>query len=279
MRVAIRLAYIGTAYSGWQIQAPGQELRTIQGQIEHALGQLAGEPVRVYASGRTDAGVHAEGQVCHCDFPDARWSAMRDIRHSLNAILPEDIRIYAVVPVPDNFHARFDAHAKTYRYQFWQDRGTVPPRLVPYVWCCGPLDAVRMAAALPLLRGRHDFAFLTNAGTKHASTVREVTELTLTERQQNDGLAPMLVLDVTGPGFLKQMVRNMAGLLYEIGRGRLAPDCVPTYRALGVRAHVPAPTAPARGLTLLGVSYPGLSGFVSGQTSRQMPRADSTSIW
>ncbi len=278
MRLAIRLAYIGTAYFGWQLQAQGQSLRTVQGQLERALGVLAGEPVRAHGSGRTDAGVHAEEQVCHCDFPDGKWRRLRDMRHSLNSLLPEDIRVYAVIPVEDGFHARFDAHTKTYRYQFWQDRGAVPPRLAPFVWRCGPLDAGRVRQALPLLEGEHDFAFLANAGTERESTVRTVERLALDEVRVRPELEPMLTLDVTGPGFLKQMVRNMAGLLAEIGRGRLDPGCIPRYMAQGSRAGVPAPTAPARGLTLMRVAYGRPLDGREGQTSRQRPTADSTSM-
>ncbi len=278
MRLAIRLAYIGTAYYGWQLQAQGQSLRTVQGQLERALGVLAGESVRVHGSGRTDAGVHAEDQVCHCDFPDVKWGRLRDMRHSLNAILPDDIRIYAIIPVAADFHARFDAHVKTYRYQFWQDRGVVPPRLVPYVWRCGPLDTALIRQALPLFEGEHDFAFLANTGTERDSTVRTVTRIELDEVRVRAGLAPMITLDVTGPGFLKQMVRNMAGLLAEIGRGRLAPDCIPACMARGRRADVPASTAPAKGLTLMRIAYSRLPEEDSGQMSRQRPTADSTSM-
>ncbi|MDO5535998.1 MAG: tRNA pseudouridine(38-40) synthase TruA [Desulfovibrionaceae bacterium] len=255
MRLCLKLAYVGTGYYGWQVQAQGQALRTVQGQLERALALLAREPVRAHGSGRTDAGVHAEEQVCHCDFPDERYAAMKDMRHSLNSLLPDDISVYSVTPAKADFHARFDAHTKTYRYQFWQDRGAVPPRLAPYVWKCGPLDAGRMQGALPLLQGRHDFACLANAGTERESTVREILSLTLAETRPRPELAPMLLLDVTGPGFLKQMVRNMAGLLADIGRGRLEARDIPRFLAGRSMALVPSPTAPARGLTLLKVTY------------------------
>lgn len=255
MRLRLDLAYIGTAYYGWQVQAQGQALHTIQGQLERCLSILARGEVRVHGSGRTDAGVHAEEQVCHCDFPDERYAALKDMRHSLNSLLPDDISVFSAVPAAPDFHARFTPHVKTYRYLFWQDRGAVPPRIVPYVWRSGPLDIARMRECLPLIEGRHDFACLANTGTERESTVREITRVELKEESVRPDLAPMLILDVTGPGFLKQMVRNMAGLLSEIGKGRLAAEDIPRFFAGRSRADVPAPTAPARGLTLLRVVY------------------------
>ena len=155
MRIRLVVAYVGTSYMGWQVQAERFAMQTIQGQLEHALGLLAAAPVRVHGSGRTDSGVHAEGQVAHCDFPEARFAKLKDMRHALNAMLPDDIRVFVAEPCAQTFHARFSAHAKTYRYQFWMERGFVPPRLKPYVWCCGPLDVARMREALPHLQGEH----------------------------------------------------------------------------------------------------------------------------
>lgn len=256
MRIRLVVAYVGTRYMGWQLQAGSQAMQTIQGQLEHALGLLAGEPVRVHGSGRTDSGVHADGQVAHCDFPRTRLALLKDMRHSLNAILPEDIRVFLAEPCPDSFHARFSAHAKTYRYQFWMEQGFVPPRIRPYVWCCGPLDVEHMRCALPYLQGEHDFACLANAGTRGMeNTVRTLYELFLREVMVWQGCAPLLELTVTGSGFLKQMVRNMAGLLAEIGRGRLEPEVIPALLQARSRKSVPAPTAPAAGLTLMQVSY------------------------
>ena len=258
MRLRLTVAYVGTRYQGWQLQAGSAALQTIQGQLEQALGLLAGQPVRVHGSGRTDAGVHAEGQVAHCDMPDERLARLKDLRHSLNALLPDDIRVFAACPAPSDFHARFSAHAKTYRYQFWQDQGFVPPRLVPYVWCSGPLDVARMRGALPFLQGRHDFAFLANAGSKPGeSTIRELYHLDLAEEVVWQDCSPLLSLEVTGSGFLKQMVRNLAGLLAAIGRNRLEAAVIPELMAQGERRRVPTPTAPAKGLTMVCVDYEG----------------------
>ncbi len=255
MLLCFKLAYTGTNYFGWQRQADDQAMRTIQGQLEHALAKLAGEAVCVHGAGRTDSGVHAEEQFCHCAFPDERYARLRDMRHSLNAILPRSIRVYAVYPVPDSFHSRFSPHVKTYRYQFWQDRGAIPPALVPYVWQCGPLQREKMEEALPYLVGVHDFAFLANAGVERASTVRTICEMELAEKACHPDCRPMLVLHVSGTGFLKQMVRNMAGLLAEIGRGRLPASSIPDYMAKASRQLLPTPTAPPEGLTLTKIVY------------------------
>ena len=132
----------------------------------------------------------------------------------------------------------------------------MPPRLVPYVWCSGPLDVERMRAALPFLQGRHDFACLANAGSRPGeSTVRELYALTLAEDVVWQGCQPLLTLQVTGSGFLKQMVRNLAGLLAAIGRGRLEAAVIPRLLAQGERRLVPTATAPARGLTMVSVDY------------------------
>ncbi|MBU3832322.1 MAG: tRNA pseudouridine(38-40) synthase TruA [Candidatus Desulfovibrio faecigallinarum] len=256
MRLRLVIAYVGTGYMGWQVQAQHLAMQTIQGQLEHALQLLAGQEVRVHGSGRTDSGVHAERQVAHCDFPEDRYARLKDMRNSLNALLPCDIRVFAVQPCERNFHARFDAHNKTYRYRFWQERGFVPPALKPYVWCCGPLDVAVVREALPHLLGEHDFACLANAGTTgRESTVRTLYALELNENTVWEGCAPMLELFVTGSGFLKQMVRNMAGLLAEIGRGKVGSSDVPRILESRSRTALPAPTAPASGLTLMCVEY------------------------
>lgn len=255
-RVRLGLSYVGTNYVGWQVQAGALAKDSIQGQLEAAIGRLAGEPVRVHGSGRTDSGVHAERQCAHFDMPTGRLASIRDLRHALNALLPRDIRVFEAIICEPDFHSRFSARGKTYRYLFWQDRGYVPPRLDPYVWCSGPLDLSLMQGAFCHLVGRHDFASLANAGTEEkGGTTRTLYVLGLTERPVWTGCLPLLELSVTGSGFLKQMVRNMAGLLADIGRGRLAPGEVPKLLAQKSRESLPTPTAPAKGLTLVRVHY------------------------
>ncbi len=259
MRLRLTIAYLGTRYRGWQLQAGHPDQPSIQGKLEEALGRLAGGPVRVFGSGRTDTGVHAEGQTAHCDIPDGCFRRVPDMRHALNALLPEDIRVFSAVPCAPDFHARVSARAKTYRYRFWQERAFVPPWEAPFVWPCGRLDTGAMEEALPYLRGRHDFASLANTGSDPADTEREIYRLSLSPEPAGNWPAclPGLRLEVEGSGFLRQMVRNMAGLLAYIGQGRVAPSDIPGLLAARKRGLLPSPTAPARGLTLVRVLYPG----------------------
>lgn len=258
MRLRLLLAYVGTRYHGWQIQGADLARHTVQGVLEAALSRLAGVEVRAFGSGRTDAGVHAEGQVVHCDIPDDRAGRIADWRHALNALLPDDIQVLEARQAADDFHARIHALDKTYRYCFWQERGFVPPRLRPFVWRCGPLDVDAMREAAALLVGTHDFAAFANAGTEVAGTVRTLTAIEIEEAAGEatwPPCLPLLVMTVTGTGFLKQMVRNMAGLLAEVGRGKVTAADVEGLLAAGRRSALPSATAPAGGLTLLRVRY------------------------
>jgi len=248
-RLKLTLAYVGAAYSGWQIQEKPSPPPTIQGELERALAKLSGRPVRVFGAGRTDAGVHAEGQVAHCDVPALcaiNWQA------ALNVNLPSDIRILDVQEAADTFHACFDARKKTYRYDLWLSRQPAPPRVHPFVWTCGPLDVSRLEAALPLIAGRHDFRSLQNRGTDMRDTVRTVLSLRTAYPAESGG--KVLSLYVEADGFLKQMARNIAGLLVAVGRGRFEPSRIPALLAARERAQAP-PTAPAHGLTLVRVDY------------------------
>lgn len=256
MRLKLLLAYLGGNFSGWQIQEKPFPPPTIQGELEAALRILAQAPVRVFGSGRTDAGVHAHGQVAHCDVPEAK--AGQDWRRSLNALLPPEIRVLAATPARADFHARKDAARKTYVYQFWQEKIFAPPQLAPYVWSCGPLDAQAMRAALPHLVGERDFASLQNAGTDMESTRRHVFAASLTPLPPCEFYpphAPLLRLSVTADGFLKQMVRNMAGLLAACGQGKIKPESIPEMLNARDRRAVPSMTAPAQGLALVSVEY------------------------
>lgn len=255
MRLKLLVAYDGTGFSGWQIQEKPQPPPTVQGTLEAALARLTGGLVRVFGSGRTDAGVHAHGQVAHCDVPHRPGF---DWRHALNAVLPPEVRVLSAHAAAPDFDARRDALAKTYVYQFWCERRFVPPQLAPFVWACGPLDAASMRAALPHFLGERDFASLRNAGSDTRGSVRRIFAAgleALPPREFYPPHAPLLRLSVTANGFLKQMVRNMAGLLAACGRGKLAPEAVPALLAATNRAAVNAPTAPPRGLALARVDY------------------------
>ncbi|MDE5878868.1 MAG: tRNA pseudouridine(38-40) synthase TruA [Desulfovibrio sp.] len=255
MRLRLLLAYDGTDFSGWQIQEKPAPPPTVQGALEAALARLTGAKVRVFGSGRTDAGVHAHGQVAHCDVPERPGF---DWRHGLNAVLPRTVRVLAAEAAAPDFDARRDALSKTYVYQFWREPRFVPPALAPFVWACGPLDEAAMRAALPLFLGERDFSSLRNAGSDTRGSVRRILAASLEGMPQQEFYpphAPLLRLRVTANGFLKQMVRNMAGILAACGRGRLAPEAVPGLLAARDRAAVPASTAPPQGLALARVDY------------------------
>ncbi|MBD5646137.1 MAG: tRNA pseudouridine(38-40) synthase TruA [Desulfovibrio sp.] len=271
MRLKLLLAYDGTGFSGWQIQEKPNPPPTVQGTLEAALARLTGGPVRVFGSGRTDAGVHAHGQVAHCDVPDRPGL---DWRHALNAVLPPTVRVLAAEAAAPDFDARRDALAKTYVYQFWREPRFVPPTLAPFVWACGPLDEAAMRATLPAFLGERDFASLRNAGSETRGSVRHIFAASLTALAPQEFYpphVPLLRLSVTASGFLKQMVRNMAGILAACGRGKLAPDAVPDLLAACDRAAVPAATAPPQGLALACVEYGAARGDASAAPAPAVP--------
>lgn len=256
MRLKLLVAYRGTGFSGWQIQKTDNPPPTVQGCLEAALAALAREPVRVTGSGRTDAGVHALGQVAHCDVPDTRPAPAW--RKGLNALLPRDIRVLESMEAGPLFHARKDARRKTYIYHFWQDRELLPPMLEPFTWNCGPLDLGLMRQAARPFEGERDFAALRNRGADTESTVRRIFAIGIEALPQLDywpAHRPMLRLTVTANGFLKQMVRNIAGLLAAAGQGRLEPAAMDGLLDSGRRDMLPTMTAPACGLSLARVEY------------------------
>ncbi|MGE4299607.1 MAG: tRNA pseudouridine(38-40) synthase TruA [Desulfovibrionaceae bacterium] len=253
-RLKLIVAYQGTRFHGWQVQAcaPGEEPRTVQGKLEKAFGVILGAPVRVHGSGRTDAGVHADGQVAHVDVPDAR--ADMDWRRALNANLPRSIVVVEASRAADDFHAQNLAREKIYTYNLWLTRDFVLPKRRHFVWAVGPLDTAAMEAAAALLTGRHDFAAFRNMGTEVQTTVRTVHGIW--REPTGYPAAPGLeeVWFFRADGFLKQMVRNLMGCLVAVGRGKLAPDAVAGILASCDRSLAP-PTAPPQGLTLKQVFY------------------------
>ncbi|MDD3313763.1 tRNA pseudouridine(38-40) synthase TruA, partial [Pseudodesulfovibrio sp.] len=222
--------------------------RTVRGEVEAALSRLLGGHARVHGSGRTDAGVHALGQVAHFDCPDGR--ADLPWRRALNAILPRDVRVLDAEAVPSDFHARYSALAKTYEYTLWHEPGYCLPQRRRFVWDCGPVDFAAMEAAAALLTGKHDFAAFQNVGTPVKSTVRIMTGLS----RHAPADPRESVWRFTADGFLKQMVRNVMGCLVACGRGLLPPGGVRAILESGDRGAAPA-TAPARGLALVSLDY------------------------
>lgn len=253
------VAYQGTAYSGWQMQAvPGTPgLPTIQGLLEKSVEGITKYRIPIHGAGRTDAGVHAEGQVCHFEIPPGMEHI--DWKQALNTQLPADIRITAVDTVPSSFHARRDSIGKRYAYSLWLHRDKAVPRIAPFVWSAPALDLERVQSAIPHLLGEHDFASFQNSGATLRSTVRTLTAIDLLPGRVAELSCPhdwpVLTLLFEGNGFLKQMVRNLTGLLVWIGIGKCSPEEIPAVLQAKNRQALRSPAAPAQGLTLLEVLY------------------------
>jgi len=248
----ITLAYDGTGFLGWQIQPRGRAGRTVQGVLEAALAKLAeGRRVPVAGAGRTDAGVHALGQVASFDL--ARELPPPALLRALNALLPEDVRVRSAAPAAASFHARKSARSKLYRYVLDTGPLQLPTRRrqaghVPWV-----LDEAAVVAAAALYPGRRDFASLASAGGAAKTTVRTVTRSEA--RFEDTDTGRTLVYEVEADGFLRKMVRSMVGGLIAAGRGRVTvPELGRALEARDRRAW--PPPAPACGLTLVRVEYP-----------------------
>lgn len=244
MRIRLDLAYLGTRFEGWQVQEierDGVCPRTVQGVLEGTLEEVCGAPVRVHGAGRTDAGVHAEGQVAHCDLPGSAESIPpAGLARALNDRLPEDLRVKGASEADREWHARFSASGKLYRYRL--RRGLFLPPHAGLVEALArerlDVDAMRRAAAV--LVGRRDFSRFAIRRGGVATTVRTLEELQIVEE------GPVLVVTARANGFLRGMVRRLVGTLREAGRGRFAPEAA---------FENPGPTAEARGLTLVEVFY------------------------
>ena len=251
----ITLAYDGTDYVGWQRQASGI---SIQGLLEAALREFGDSDVPVAGAGRTDAGVHALGQVA--SFALDRPIEAATLVRALNAKLPADVRVLSAEAVRAAFHARFDARAKTYRYRIAFGDVAMPFER-RYVWHVpGALDLDAMAAAAQRFEGRHDFAAFQGTGSDAATTEREIFSSRVRVAQGFMGLEPpdrcggSLCYEVTGSGFLRHMVRSIAGSLVEVGTGRRDPAWIDDVLASRDR-RLAGRTAPACGLFLTNVRY------------------------
>jgi tRNA pseudouridine38-40 synthase len=247
----LTLEYDGRGFHGWQSQAEDGR-RTVQATLEQALSRVAGERAVVQGAGRTDAGVHALGQVASVRLersslgPDA-------LRDALNATLPADLAVTAAEEAPDGFHARKDAVGKHYRYLLLARRAPAP-LLAGHVWHRrGVLDTAGMAAAGAALVGRHDFSAFRAAAGAARSPVRILSRLTVADDPARHGLVR---IDLEANGFLMHMARIIVGTLVEVGRGRIPPSRVGEILAAGRRADA-GPTAPAEGLYLVEVRYGG----------------------
>lgn len=236
-------AYDGTSFAGWQSQAGGT---AIQDLIEARLGQILKTSLRIHGSGRTDAGVHAHGQVFHFD---AQWPhEPAKLLAAFRSGLPPSIQIKSVAAVPMDFHARFGAKGKRYDYHI--HLGDADPFTRPYCWVIfKPLDVAAMQAAAEVLRGRHDFrAFTALNGPEREDTVRDLRRLDVVRRGRS------LRITAEADGFLYKMVRSLAGILVAVGEGRISPRDVGAI--LNGRARIPVvQTAPPQGLFLTKVFY------------------------
>jgi len=234
MRLLFTLQYLGTRYAGWQTQANAVGVQQV---VEEALSRLFGAPMRIEGAGRTDSGVHARAQRAHADVP--REIPTRGLILGLNDLLPHDIRVTAAEDVADDFHCRFAAKSKTYRYQIWNAPIADVFAYATHAHVAQPLDAARMHAAAQALAGEHDFRAFTVAAPEVSTTVRTIASIEVARA----GEAVHIV--VTADGFLRNMVRRIAGTLIEVGRGSL--DAVSFAEARW--------TAAAKGLVLWEVRY------------------------
>jgi tRNA pseudouridine38-40 synthase len=250
LHLKLTIAYDGTAFVGWQRQLTGV---SIQGLLEDALTHLEPAGVAVAGAGRTDAGVHAVGQVASITLTRAISPAA--VVRAVNRRLPFTVRVVSAEEVDADFHARFQAVSKTYRYRIWNGE-VVSPFERPYVWQVPSpvLDTDTMANAVSRLEGTHDFAAFQCSGSEK----REKTTRTLfgarVSVQTVRADARIITVDLHGNGFLRHMVRSIAGTLVEVGRGKRRPSWIDEVLASRDRSRG-GPTAPASGLFLVAVAY------------------------
>ena len=257
MRVKLIVAYDGTNYSGWQIQPNGV---TIEQKLNEALSDLLGEDIKVTGASRTDAGVHSLGNVCMFD-TDTRMPAEK-ISYALNQRLPEDIVVQDSCEVDESFHPRFSKSRKTYEYRILNRKFRMPTRRLDTYFYYYPLDVVRMQEAASYLIGEHDFKSFCGNPKMKKSTVRLVDRIEIVQKRD------YLYLNFHGTGFLQNMVRIIAGTLIKVGAGELAPADMQQILEACDRSAA-GPTAPAHGLTMIGLEYEALIDSLEGGHDRE----------
>ncbi len=236
------LEYDGRDFEGWQAQAGARPARTVQGVLAEALVSIGCPAARIQAAGRTDTGVHAEGQVVGVELE--RALAGPALVRALNARLPPDVAVTSVSEVAPGWHATDTARAKLYRYRIWNGAVRSPLRAGRFAWIPERLAVDRMRSAAAVFVGTHDFSALRAAGSSAKTSVRTIRAIEIEGRAGDE-----ISVDVLGEGFLRHMVRNLAGTLIEVGRGRF--EVAEAGRILASRDRARAgPTAPAHGLTL-----------------------------
>lgn len=242
-RIRLDIAYEGTSFVGWQRQKNGLSVQEV---LEQSLEKIVREKITLSGAGRTDSGVHAEGQVAHTVIHSLIPLTL--LQKALNGTLPETIVIRSLRKVPDSFHARFGAKSKWYRYTIWNSNIRPLAERQRVRWVYQPLDLRAMRQAARILQGKHDFKPFQSSGSRDiGSTVRNLFQLTI---RKND---PLIWIDAKADGFLYHMVRRISGLLIEIGKGKLPPE--EARKILRGHSGFIVPSAPAQGLCLTRVSY------------------------
>lgn len=247
MNYRLIIQYDGTEFSGWQTQ---DDMRTVQGELARALSLLEGAEVSVHGAGRTDAGVHAEAQVASARLD--REIEPRRLAAALNGNLARDLRVLDATPAPDDFHARYDAKGKTYCYRVFNESFSSPFWSRYALHEARPLDTGRMREAAQLFHGEHDWTAFSAAQSDVKTRVRNVTALTVSERTSARGR--LVEVSASAEGFLRYMVRSIAGTLLAAGRGEIDDELIRRAIETGERPHAVV-TAPAHGLTLVEVHY------------------------
>jgi len=245
MGILLTIAYDGTDYCGWQIQKNGVAVQEV---VETAVGKALGGDFAMLGASRTDAGVHALGQRAHIITKTPCVVPLNKLPQVINSNLAPDVRILTASAVPDAFHPINDVKSKTYRYRIYNAKHNNPLTRRYAAFMPMPLDAVKMADAAQHFLGEHDFAAYCSTGTNVRSTVREIHAISV--RRNGDDIE----IDVSGNGFLYNMVRIIAGTLAAVGRGKIDPDAVPAIIA-GRDRKKAGKTMPPQGLCLLEIFY------------------------
>jgi tRNA pseudouridine38-40 synthase len=243
MRIKLIVEYDGTNYVGWQRQTNGLSVQQV---LEEAFEKVAGQRIVLYSAGRTDAGVHALGQVAHLDIDTT--IPPEKLSFAVNVHLPADIKVVSTQAVSDDFHARYGAKAKTYVYTYINAEHSSAIYRNVSAHIRGDVDIGAMQQAAKHIVGTHDFASFCASGSEVDTTVREVYSLDVSRKE------PFIRIEITGSGFLYNMVRIIAGTLLDVGRGKLKPSDVKDIMDAKDR-NLASPTAPARGLMMKRVYY------------------------
>ena len=242
MRILLTLQYLGTRYAGWQMQSNAVGVQQV---VEEALARMYGAAIRIEGASRTDSGVHAAAQRAHADVPFE--IPLRGMVRGLNDLLPSDVRVLRVESVADDFHCRFQAKMKVYAYRIWNAEVADVFAAETHAHVGQPLDETVMNQAAQVLAGEHDFRAFTVASPEVSSTTRTVQEVSV--RREREAMS----IEIVANGFLRYMVRRIAGSLIEIGRGKLDGAALAT--SLEPAFAEARWTAPAKGLTLMDVRY------------------------